>query len=491
MLPSKYTSKSTILALERLDEVETYWDMHVFDTHNYVTVDGAIHHNSGKSTVCVMEVINLAMAQPKQHDGIRRARVAVIRNTYPELKDTTLKTWLQWLPEPEFGRWHETSHTYFLTGIPGLEVEVLFRALDRPDHIKHLLSLELSFAWVNEAREVPWEIVQGLGGRIDRYPARRDGGVTHPCIIMDTNPPDDDSWWFNLFEVRRPDNAVLYKQPSGLSPQAENLKNLPDGYYTEMAKTADPEFLKVYVHGQYGFTLDGKPVYPGYNDSLHCVEFEVPRTLDRLYRGWDFGLTPACVLSFMSDGQWRTFHEFTVDDGDSIFFAPFADRVINDTLSQYPQFADKRNRPKLVDIGDPSGNNRTATAQSSEEATCFAVARGRGIDMRGGDQAVSLRLDSVKYALSNLIGEGRPAAIIHPRCTVLRKGYMGRYQYRRMQIGGTTARYHVEPDKNLYSHVHDANQYIAAHLFGHAVKGREDRKAKWGRKIPYRQRSIM
>jgi hypothetical protein len=52
------------------------------------------------------------------------------------------------------------EHEYLLNrrirlGIKNAEIELLFRALDRPDHIRNLLSLDLTGAWVNEAQEVP------------------------------------------------------------------------------------------------------------------------------------------------------------------------------------------------------------------------------------------------------------------------------------------------------------------------------------------------
>ena len=49
-------------------------------------------YGSGKSTACVMEVIRRAQQQKAGTDGIRRSRWAVVRNTYPELKTTTIKT---------------------------------------------------------------------------------------------------------------------------------------------------------------------------------------------------------------------------------------------------------------------------------------------------------------------------------------------------------------------------------------------------------------
>ena len=58
---------------------------------------------SGKSSACVIELFRRAMAQHPSPDGVRRTRWAIIRNTYPELKSTTLKTFMNWFPPSQFG----------------------------------------------------------------------------------------------------------------------------------------------------------------------------------------------------------------------------------------------------------------------------------------------------------------------------------------------------------------------------------------------------
>lgn len=446
---------------------------------------------SGKSSGCIMELLNLANLQAPQQDGIKRARFAIIRNTYVELKDTTIRTVLEWMPEPEFGKFHWTDHNYPVIGIPGIEMELMFRALDRPAQVKNLLSLELTAAWVNEAKEIPWAIIEALTGRVGRYPSRNRGGCNYPCIIMDTNPPDDSTWWYKKFEEERGTPAyqdrVLYKQPSGLSPDAENVRNLPPRYYERLASNMSTEAAKVYVHGEYGFLVDGKPVYGDYVDSIHCTEFADPTRVDRLYRGWDFGLTPACVLSALVEGQWRTFHEFVADGSASLDFRTFAEGVLDEQARLYPWIA--ANKIPIDDIGDPSGVARSAASAASDEASCFDIAAGLGISMQGGDQSLKLRIDSVAYPLKQ-IRAGKPLLLIHPRCKMLRRGYQGKYQYRRLKVAGIDNRYHELPDKNEYSHVHDANQYIAARLFSGLLKSQDERNKDWKRPVKYPKLSI-
>ena len=61
---------------------------------------------SGKSVSCCIEIMRRALEQKKSEDGKRKSRWAVIRNTNPQLKTTTIKTWLDWFDEEVWGRLH-------------------------------------------------------------------------------------------------------------------------------------------------------------------------------------------------------------------------------------------------------------------------------------------------------------------------------------------------------------------------------------------------
>ena len=94
---------------------------------------------SGKSVACCVEVFRRALAQKKNDKGIRRSRWAIIRNTNPQLRTTTIKTWLDWFPENTWGkfRW-EVPYTHLISK-GDMELEVIFLALDRPEDVKILL----------------------------------------------------------------------------------------------------------------------------------------------------------------------------------------------------------------------------------------------------------------------------------------------------------------------------------------------------------------
>ena len=253
---------------------------------------------SGKSVACCMDIMMKANTAPISDDGVRRSRWLVARNTYRELQDTTIQTWKDWFDPEQVGEWsvQDIKHTIEARLPDGttMHLEVLFRSLDKPEDVKKLLSLELSGAWLNEARELPKAVLDMLQGRVGRYPSARLGGRRRGDIIMDTNPPDDDHWWYTTFEETRPNGWALYRQPGGLSPDAENIPNLPPDYYHRLLEGHDKNWVDVYVHGKYGFIQDGKPVFPSFDDTLHVLKYppKIHQNED-IYIGVDFGLTPA------------------------------------------------------------------------------------------------------------------------------------------------------------------------------------------------------
>ena len=107
---------------------------------------------SGKSVGCCVEIFRRALEQKKDQNGKRKSRWAVIRNTNPQLRTTTIKTWRDWFPEDQYGKCHwSVPYTHWLK-VGEVELEVLFLAIDRPEDVKKLLSLELTGVWINEAR---------------------------------------------------------------------------------------------------------------------------------------------------------------------------------------------------------------------------------------------------------------------------------------------------------------------------------------------------
>lgn len=424
---------------------------------------------SGKSTACVMRLVKNGTMQTPGPDGVRRRRTAIIRNTYPDLHTTTIKTWHQWIPSGA-GQWQKhgpPTHTlrYPMSDGTRVEHEVMFLALDTPDDVSKLLSLELSDVWVNEAREIPKAVIDGVTMRVGRYPASNAGGAAETCVLLDSNPCDTDHWWYRLAEEDRPRDFAFFSQPAGDGPEAENLNYLnqtadtaalaldhPDRlargrlYYDRIKAGKDKDWIEVYVRGNYGFVREGKPVYPEYDDATHCRPCPpvpgLPITI-----GMDFGLTPAAVfMQRLPSGRAIWFDELVATD---MGLTRFSEELRFKIARDYAAW-----QRALEIVGDPAGDQRAAT----NEDTCFMILRAAGFPARPAESNdFTARREAVAVPLGRL-ADRHPALLIDPKCKVTRKGMMGGYRYKRVQISGAE-RYQDKPDKNEFSHPCEAAQY--------------------------------
>lgn len=412
---------------------------------------------SGKSVGCVMDLMMRASNQKPDIYGNRNTKWAIIRNTYRELSDTTMKTFFLWVPK-HIGEWSEKNMTFtFTKKLPDgttLNAEFLFRALDKPDDAKKLLSLDLTGAWVNELKELPLEIFAPLIGRCGRYPLMSLGGPSWYGVIADTNPPDMDHWIYKMFEEERPEKHTIFKQPSGLSDEAENVENLPEGYYRNMTYGRDKEWINVFVHGNYGFIMDGKPIYPEYKDDIHfdddLIELNPKLTL---YIGLDFGLTPAAAIGQISPTGRLELVDELVWEGGAKNFCKALKQKLN---TEYRGF------DKIEVWGDPSGDERVQT----DEKTPFMILEEEGIvayPTYTNDYII--RREVMAERMQVLDFSGRPAFAVGPKAKTIRKGLSGGYKYKRMQVSGE-ARYMDKPNKNKYSHICEAAQYLALGALG-------------------------
>ena len=270
---------------------------------------------SGKSVGCCFEGFKRSLLQ-ESLNGKRQTRAAIIRNTYPELKSTTIKTWLEW-----FGPFTRMVYGSPITGFFSMslpdktvcELEIFFLALDKKKDIKKLKSLELSWCWLNEAVEMLLLVLRMAIGRVNRHPAKRDGGATFPGVLMDTNSCDIDNWWYQMSEEEKPENWSFFDQPAALlktkngyipNPLAENINNLTGGYdyYLNQLPGNTREWVNVFILNQYGSSDPGNLVYGDYSTENHTDKVFNP-DLRHIIWCHDFNFTPLSSAILQRDEQ--------------------------------------------------------------------------------------------------------------------------------------------------------------------------------------------
>lgn len=419
---------------------------------------------SGKSVASSFEVIRRASLQKPNKNGIRKSRVAIVRETARQLQDTTIKTFLDWFPPGPCGNFMRTTKTYFFK-VGDVECEVMFRALDDADDVANLNSLELTFAWFNECRDIHPDIVDAMSKRIGRYPSAKDGGPTWFGMWGDTNPPTMDTWWYYQMEgldakdgVSPNDNGWdVFKQPSGRSPFAENVNNLPEGYYDTQGRSE--EYIRVYIDGEYGLSSAGQPVYKYFRPDYHIANgtlSPIKNGVRPIIVGMDLGLTPAAVIG-QQDPRGRT---LILDE--AVSFDMGIQRFVRTILK--PMIYERFSGAPIMVICDPAGIQRAQT----DERSAVDIIKAEGLRvMPAKTNSVSARLSAVDDYLMRQV-DGDAAFLLDPKCTQLKAAMMGGYRFHHKN---------GNIDKNKHSHIAEALQYLMLHI-NHAAEAAYNLKRK-------------
>jgi hypothetical protein len=437
---------------------------------------------SGKSVACVIECLKLMMGQERaierstgERTGKRKTRVGVIRNTTPQLETTTMKTWLEWLPEDVFGkvRWRAPFRQDI--SIPGLDVEaeVWFLALDRDEDVRKLLSFEFTFLWANEARELTRHVITSAISRVRRFPRIIEGGPTRACMIMDSNAPDEEHWWAIMsgqvpppdwlgkedrLTLVKPDNWEFFLQPPAvldilsatgellkyeLNPLRENAAFTDQAYYTELLHGQTRGWITNMLQNKIGALFDGRPVYEGFNEEVHVSKSPIlPEEAKILHVGLDFGTTPAAAFCQDVHGQFRAIDEIVSRDTHAVTFAREVKKKLQE---QYSRFGTRQ----VVFTGDPAGDAATGV----DENTAYKVFKSEGMTVQkawSNDPVV--RIGAVQTQMNTMV-EGLPGYQVSPVCTYLVNAKKGGYQYKKDR--------ETIDKENIHSHISDAEQYAA------------------------------
>lgn len=425
---------------------------------------------STKTTAGIVKILYHAKRMAPCKDGIRRSRCVWVRNTREQLRDTSIPDFLKWFPDGMAGSFLKSEYKFFLK-LDDVECEVLFRGLDDSNDVRRLLSLQASFAVLDEFREINKDVFEALQGRLGRYP---DGMMVphkpewgtddkgHPvqgCVTDDgvpnshlwgmSNPPDMDTFWENIL-VDPPENTHVTVQPSGMSPEADWVHLLPSNYYDNLAMGKTQEYIDVYINAKFGKSLAGQPVFRSFDGEYHVSKNELRPILNGMRPvliGMDFGLNPSAVIGQLDAmGRLLVYRSLTAD---GMGLLRFLRTLLKPELAQtFP------GAPILV-IGDPAGTSRSQT----DEKTVYDILSQEGLMAKPAyTNSIVARITAVEQFLNRQIDTGA-GFLVDPQCRPLINALRGKYRYKLRKNGEMDD----EPDKNDASHIADALQYLCLH----------------------------
>jgi hypothetical protein len=391
----------------------------------------------------------------------------VIRNTYGQLRDTTRKTFEEWVP-PELGSFQEQAKTWvgkWSDGEYQVETEILFRALDRPADVKKLLSLELTGAYINEAREIPKAILDVLDTRVGRYPSKANGGPSWFGIWMDTNPWTKQHWGYRLFTLRKdvPKEKQhlyeLFEQPGGRTAQAENVENLPTGYYDRLIVGKDGEWVESYVDGEYPSNDQGSilgRLVEAVSLRGGLAEFWHPT--DGVFTTWDLGVSDSTAIWFwrITDDDRTPAEVELAKAGRPVPRRPRVDLIDHYEASgfgasHYFEVVDSKPY-RYVKHWLPHDSRQRSWQTGVGTVELFAEHFGAGAVEIGPELSLRDGIGAARWLLEQPIR-------IHPRCDE-HQGIEALREYR-YEYDEDTKAYSTRPLHNWASHTADAFRYVA------------------------------
>lgn len=424
----------------------------------------------GKTTAAVMKRIYAGTLQPVMPDGWRRDHWVVVRDTFRNAEKSVLESWQRWFPKKYLGGdWtggndRPAVHTlrFELPDGSKCEMKTTFLGLNGEKVEDKMRGWELSGAWMNEADTMDEDVLTALEQRVGRYPRKselRPGDEPFAQIIGDFNAPDQDNWVYRCFVEHPTPDRKLHAQPSGLSDMAENVQRLPKDYYQKIIANEEDWYVQRFVHNRFGFSRYGLPVY--INEFRPHVHLAAARLVvdptQPLIVAADPGTSNAALVFLQptAKGQLRAVLEIVPGQG---YGAVACGMLLKAALENEFRGID---RSRVFGFIDPAGGygGGIAILNWMEE---ISMASGVMFSIPGdGNNDPMRRVDAVRKDLLTMIDADTPALLVCQRgCPMLARGFASGYRFKKNNNAtGAQHKYQLIPEKNQYSHPHDALQY--------------------------------
>jgi hypothetical protein len=256
-------------------------------------------------------------------------------------------------------------------------------------------------------------------------------------------PTDGVEIWIN------PKNKFLIFQ---LHYSANPIKR--DETYRESIKSSMPRAQYLQEYELQWDSFSGLPVYGDFQEKYHGSKTRLqPESGLPLLRGWDFGLTPACVVAQLQGERLVVLWEMVELNMGAERFVP---KVLQALRIEFPEWGNSD--VSWRDFADPSG----VALKDTDMGSCFKVMAKNGIKVTPGAVAWEPRRSSVEHFLLKHTKEGPGLQLDLEKCPVLARGFKGGYRY--PEKAEEIEPMKLRPIKDEHSHPHDALQMITSKI---------------------------
>ena len=379
----------------------------------------------------------------------------LIRDTWENVRATTMEEFFKWFPPGVMGTFHAT-HKEFTWASGIAQGKVGFLGLDSPDDASKLMSRPMAGFGIDEPAPAIGSVgVDEMIFDIAMTRLRQDGMKWY-CAKLAENNPDETHWSYRRFVQPGTKDFVLW-QP----PRPENTANLPASYYAELRRTLQhrPDLIRRFVEGDFGFQAIGKAVTPQWSDRIHLSNGLLPVRGHDLFLLWDFGHNPTCIITQIDpSGHWNVL-DAVVGEGIGTH------ELIVDAIK--PLLTEHYGRNwTLRHIGDPSGN--TGDQSTIQNSPIRTIKKELGGTWRNGPVKPMDGIEPLRAVLTRTTGGRGVVQVDRFRAPAVWQALRGGWHYHVARTGITSG----VPFKDVHSHPGDAMRYGAAILWPLSAIGR-------------------
>jgi hypothetical protein len=395
---------------------------------------------SGKSTACEHEQAWVCLKTPGGKSAAVRYSMGRSHGTLIEDYQRLLRGVARWVSSRSRFEFDNGHHLYVYPA----------DAWDR------FGSFDLVSFYIQEAQEVDYKIFDALNQRL-RHPAGIQNGIPWYRGYIDARGVKTDHWLWEKFVKRAWDvDTGLDKRKSVPNVDFvyikgrtyDNLENLRQGYMEELIRDHkdDIAWQKMMIEGEFGFDIEGRPVYECYRPDVHDATIYEDPTLPIL-RGWDFGFNRPAVVwcQYTRDGRLLVLRELCPTGVSRDELVALVDGL---QKAEFPN----RHPSQYRDYGDAAGEQANA-ASTIDDIEYIENKLHTSIETRKA--RIKEGLEVVRRLMMQTTKKGEPRFQIDTRCDRLIQGLRGAYYYE-------TEKTNDVPVKGLgYDDVCDALRYVA------------------------------
>jgi hypothetical protein len=252
--------------------------MHVFGTNNYVTKDGTIHHNSGKSSCTGLTFLINALQNPKEKEWW------IVAPTHSRIDDSILPIVIWAFEMLGFveGRDYRVYHSkpkyilFFRT-----EQHFRFVSGDRPETI---VSATIGGYWISEPGIMKRQVYEEIEKRTRSKKVNRTLGIIE-------GTPEGDNWYRDDFDIIKTDPRRKLRR--FILETYDNAHNLDDDYISRLFKVFEgqPAKIESYIYGRFASFNTGD-VFAEFIESRNVIPQQQADPTKTISLCFDFNATP-------------------------------------------------------------------------------------------------------------------------------------------------------------------------------------------------------